>query len=182
MNDAILSSLLNLFALYNTKSGIDRGAAREVLSNYLSHHFGIRNVEEQLNFYDELVSHYDSTKDIDRDSLARETSIKVREKLLEEDRILVVLRFMEVQHVHTFFKAVPANSGAAFFHSSDFAVVIRYHGLRIQFAFLQGIYDIIVNYFWRNRCFVLYLPPKINIYESHWTCRGMPRAQKTQRE
>ena len=115
MNDAILSSLLNLFALYNTKSGIDRGAAREVLSNYLSHHFGIRNVEEQLNFYDELVSHYDSTKDIDRDSLARETSIKVREKLLEEDRILVVLRFMEVQHVLTFFKAVPANSGTAFF-------------------------------------------------------------------
>lgn len=99
MNDAILSSLLNLFALYNTKSGIDRGAAREVLSNYLSHHFGIRNVDEQLNFYDELVSHYDSAKDINRDSLARETSIKVREKLLEEDRILAVLRFMEVQHV-----------------------------------------------------------------------------------
>lgn len=33
MNDIILSSLLNLFALYNTKSGIDREASREVLSN-----------------------------------------------------------------------------------------------------------------------------------------------------
>ena len=99
MNDAILSSLLNLFALYNTKAGIDRDASRKVLSNYLSHHFGIRNVDEQLNFYDELVSHYDSAQDIDRDALAREASLKVREKLLEEDRVLVVLRFMEVQNV-----------------------------------------------------------------------------------
>ena len=99
MNDAILSSLLNLFAIYNTKSGVDRNASREALSNYLSHHFGIKNIDEQLNFYDELVLYYDSVQGIDRDTLAGEISSKIREKLLEEDRVLVALRFMEVQHV-----------------------------------------------------------------------------------
>lgn len=97
MNDIILSSLLNLFALYNTKSGIDRDAVREVLTSYLSHHFGIRNLDASLKFYDTLVSHYDETSDIDRDELTKEISTKVREKLLEEDRVLVALRFMEIQ-------------------------------------------------------------------------------------
>lgn len=78
---------------------MDRNASREALSNYLSHHFGIKNIDEQLNFYDELVLHYDSVQGIDRDTLAGEISSKVREKLLEEDRVLVALRFMEVQHV-----------------------------------------------------------------------------------
>lgn len=97
MNDIVLSSILNLFALYHTRTGVDRCAAKEMLKNYLSHHFGLRDLKSSLDFYDSLVSLYDETADLDRDALVKDISLKIQSKLSEEERILTVLRILEIQ-------------------------------------------------------------------------------------
>ena len=99
MNDIILSSLLNLFALYNTRPGSDRKAAEGMLSVYLTHHFGVRDIDSSLEFYANLVSHYDENPDIDRDAVASGMIRKLQGKLSEEDRVLMALRYMEILHV-----------------------------------------------------------------------------------
>lgn len=97
MNDAILSSLLSLFAIYSTKSSADGASYREMLKTFLASHFEIKNLSDSLEFYDDLVSHFDSLSEDEKGAMIRDISTKVRSKLLEEDRILIVLRLMEIQ-------------------------------------------------------------------------------------
>lgn len=97
MNDIVLSSLLNLFALYHTRQGVDRKAAKAMLTHYLTHHFGLRNLESSIEFYDSLVSLHTETPEADRCAFIRDISSKVQAKLSEEERILTALRLMEIQ-------------------------------------------------------------------------------------
>lgn len=96
MNDIILSGLLSLFALYNTKEGSDRAISRKVLANYLSHHFGVKDVESSMEFYDNLILAYEAKTDEERTVVARDVSLRIRERLSSEDRVLMAIRFIEI--------------------------------------------------------------------------------------
>ena len=96
MNDIILSGLLSLFALYNVREGSDRAISRKMLINYLSHHFGVKDVGASLDFYDNLLLAYEDKTDEERDAAARDISLRIRGRLSSEDRILMALRFAEI--------------------------------------------------------------------------------------
>lgn len=96
MNDIILSGLLSLFALYNAREGSDRAISRKMLINYLSHHFGVKDVGASLDFYDNLLLAYEDKTDEERDAVARDISLRIRGRLSSEDRILMALRFAEI--------------------------------------------------------------------------------------
>ena len=95
MNDIILSSLLNLFALFNSQKGADKTQSEKALSVYLTHHFGIRDLKSSLEFYNNLLSYYETTPDLDKSVLSREISTKIHDKISTKDRILMALRLME---------------------------------------------------------------------------------------
>ena len=96
MNDIILSGLLSLFAIYNTRRGADRSISRKVLTNYLSHHFGVKDVESSLEFYDNLCLAYGDKTDAERDAVAKDVSLRICGRLSSEDRALMALRFIEI--------------------------------------------------------------------------------------
>ena len=100
MNDIILSGLLSLFALNNTREGADYDISRKVLTNYLSHHFGVKDLESSLEFYDDLLLVYKGKKDSELNAAAKDIISKLRGRLSSEDRVLMALRFMEIRYIN----------------------------------------------------------------------------------
>ena len=58
MNDIILSSLLNLFALFGAKYGFGKDKTTPLISEYLSRFYGIRNLKHYLRLYSDLSDFY----------------------------------------------------------------------------------------------------------------------------
>jgi len=97
MNDIILSGLLHLFALYNTKGKTtDRALSNRMISEYLSFHFGLKSVNESMELYDNLVGLYEKSDDINRAEITASLIESLKCNLTQEERILVVLRVMEI--------------------------------------------------------------------------------------
>lgn len=95
MNDIILTCLLNLFALF--ASGRKRENSEKILSEYLVQHFGLKDVQSALEFYHSMLDFYESQPDLDKASLCSDLSSKLKSQITTKERILVVLRFMEVR-------------------------------------------------------------------------------------
>ena len=72
MNDIVLSSLLNLFALFTMQSKTDRDLAKKILSSYLIHHFGVRDLDASLDFYDSLRDFHEENAETDIESSAKD--------------------------------------------------------------------------------------------------------------
>ena len=53
MNDILLSGLLNLFALFGAVNRTDKSRSLQMLSNYLTKHFGVRMLDDYLPLYSE---------------------------------------------------------------------------------------------------------------------------------
>ncbi|MCQ2075805.1 MAG: ATP-binding cassette domain-containing protein [Bacteroidaceae bacterium] len=99
MNDIILSGLLSLFALSSLKEGAERGISRKVLTNYLLHHFGVRDLGASLEFYDALLSVYEGKTDEELNVAAKDIMSKLNSRLSPEDRVLMSLRLIEMRFI-----------------------------------------------------------------------------------
>lgn len=95
MNDIILSGLLNLFALFGALSGIDREKASRIIAAYLSQHFGVHSLETYLGLYNDLRDLYDESPSLDKDRIIAGICDGLRKKILAEEQVLLLLRFME---------------------------------------------------------------------------------------
>ena len=122
MNDIVLSSLLNLFALFTMQSKTDRDLAKKILSSYLIHHFGVRDLDASLDFYDSLRDFHEENAETDIESSAKDICTKLHGKISAEEQALMLLRLMEIHNAggnnnndcETIFKCV-----ADGFHISD---------------------------------------------------------------
>ena len=54
MNDILLSGLLNLFALFGAVNHTDKNRSRQMLTSYLTKHFGVRKLDDYLPLYSDL--------------------------------------------------------------------------------------------------------------------------------
>lgn len=98
MNDIVLSSLLNLFALFTTQSKTEKGQAESILTNYLMHHFGVRDLESSLDLYRNLRELYEDTPDFDIDRSVSGICSKLHGKISAEEQVLMLLRLIEIHH------------------------------------------------------------------------------------
>ncbi|MEG1749521.1 MAG: ATP-binding cassette domain-containing protein, partial [Tannerellaceae bacterium] len=99
MNETILNGLLNLFAVFGSLANIEAKQARKAVNTYLSSHFGIRSHQEYLELYDELENVYnDSDYGIDKASVITNVCTQLKPKLMAEEQLLLLLRFMEFAH------------------------------------------------------------------------------------
>ena len=96
MNDIVLSSLLNLFALFGTHRGVEKERSKAILSTYLSHHFGVKNVDSYLRLYDDLRDFYDDSPEIDKATILVGICSKLQGRISVEEQTLMLLRLMEI--------------------------------------------------------------------------------------
>ena len=95
MNDILLSGLLNLFALFGAVNGTDRKRSRQLLTNYLSKHFGVRKLDDYLSLYSDLRDFYDVSPELDKDSIIEGICSNIKHRISREDQTLMLLRLME---------------------------------------------------------------------------------------
>lgn len=99
MNETILNGLLNLFAIFASLAKIEREQARQAINSYLTSHFGIRSHKEYMELFNEIQSVYDDPDfDIDRENIIINVCNQLKPKLMAEDQLLLLLRFMEFAH------------------------------------------------------------------------------------
>lgn len=99
MNETILNGLLNLFAIFASLAKIEPAQARKAVNTYLSSHFGIRSHAEYLELFDETQSIYtDPDIDIDKERVILNVCTQLKPKLMAEEQLLLLLRFMEFAH------------------------------------------------------------------------------------
>ena len=95
MTDIILSSFLSLFALFGKEEQVDEAWAKTMLSNYLRHHFGIRNVDAYLDLYSDMRSAYELTDDMDMTEAMKTICANLHGNSSAREESLLLLRLME---------------------------------------------------------------------------------------
>ena len=97
MTDILLSSFLSLFALLGKKERVDETWAKTMLTDYLRHHFSIRNIDTYLGFYDDLRETYEMMGDeaLDVKSVITTTCTALHGKTKSTEESLLLLRLME---------------------------------------------------------------------------------------
>lgn len=99
MNETILNGLLNLFAIFASLAKIRQEQARQAVNTYLSSHFGIRSHKEYIELFDEIQSVYsDPDFEIDKENVIINVCIQLKLKLVHDEQLLLLLRFMEFAH------------------------------------------------------------------------------------
>ncbi len=94
LNDAILSGLVNLFALLQAGSDGDRNESERLLSSYLTHHFGLRDKRSYINLYNDLSDFYRDV-DVDKALIISNITSKLRPSMETGELALILLRLME---------------------------------------------------------------------------------------
>lgn len=94
LNDAILSGLVNLFALLQANSGGSRGDSELLLGSYLTHHFGLRDKRSYINLYNDLNDFYRDI-DVDKSQIVNNIASKLRPNMQSGELTLILLRLME---------------------------------------------------------------------------------------
>ena len=84
VNDIVLSGLINLFALFGAKAGVDAETSKALLSTYLKRHFGIRSLDEYLGLYDDLSGLYEAEPDLDKEVIIEGICTKLRGEMRTE--------------------------------------------------------------------------------------------------
>lgn len=114
MTDIVLSSFLSLFALFGKEEHVDEVWAKNMLINYLRHHFGIRNINTYLDLYSDMRSIYEMTSDLDTEDTVNSICTNLHGKIRISEEAMLLLRIMEFcaikdGQVHPMFKAVAKN-------------------------------------------------------------------------
>ena len=94
LNDAILSGLINLFALLDASGDGDGKASEELLSSYLTHHFGLRDQHSYMELYSDLRDFYNDME-VDREVIVDSITSKLRPNMEAGELSLILLRLME---------------------------------------------------------------------------------------
>lgn len=131
VTDDILSGLTNLFALFGAMKSVDTTYSTSTLSNYLSRHFGIRNVEVYTDLYNELRDLYDMTPDIDKDAIVDGICQNLAGRMQSEEQELILLRLMEF-----------CNTGSDTFDSGEFI----FQSVKKRFGVDDDIYAEFCNF------------------------------------
>ena len=105
MNDIVLSSLTNLFALFGASNDVDSEKTQKIITNYLMRHFGIRSPKSYLNLYNDLRGFYDETPDLDKEMVVAGICQKLQARITQMEQLLMLLRLMEFckmasEHAH----------------------------------------------------------------------------------
>ena len=95
MNDILLSGLLNLFALFGAVNHTDKNRSRQMLTSYMTKHFGVRKLDDYLPLYSDLRDFYDDSPELDKDSIIEGICANIKHKISREDQTLMLLRLME---------------------------------------------------------------------------------------
>ena len=95
MTDIVLSSFLSLFALFGKEEQVDEAWARTMLTNYLRHHFGIRNIDLYLDLYSDMRMAYEMTDEINMADTVRTICSNLHGKISAKEESLLLLRLME---------------------------------------------------------------------------------------
>lgn len=95
INDTVISALSNLFALFCSKSEIDEKHSAKMLDLYLGRHFGIRNKEEYINIFHDLMELYREMPELNTDEIVDDICKRLKTELLHEEGAMVLLRLME---------------------------------------------------------------------------------------
>ena len=95
MNDVVLSSLLNLFALVGARNGVDEKKALDLVKAYLKHYYGVQNQTSYCNLYSDLRNYYDEFPEMDKDAIIDGICSKLISKVSTEEQYAVLLRLME---------------------------------------------------------------------------------------
>lgn len=95
MNDIILSALLNLFALFGSKNGIDAQSSLDIIDDYLSKFYGIRNTGSYTRLYSSLREYYDDFQELDKNVIVDGICSNLNTRIRLEERVTLLLRLME---------------------------------------------------------------------------------------
>lgn len=95
MNDIVLSSLLNLFALFGAEKGLDKDGSLMLISVYLKRYLGVRNHQSYMSLYSDLRDYYDDVPGLDRQAIAKSVCDKLRDQIPAEQQQSMMLRLME---------------------------------------------------------------------------------------
>lgn len=95
VNDIILSSLTNLFALFGARDCVDLELSRTKLRNYLGRHFGIRDIDAFIDMYNDLRDLYDSSPDLDKEMIIEGICTNLKGNVEQTEQTMFLLRLMQ---------------------------------------------------------------------------------------
>ena len=95
MTDILLSSFLSLFALFGKKEQVDEAWAKTMLVSYLRHHFGIRNIDSYIGFYNDMRVAYDMTEKLNTRQTVKNICSNLHGKISSKQEAFLLLRMME---------------------------------------------------------------------------------------
>lgn len=94
MNGIQLLSLLDILALYD--EGHSNDGSERVLSNYVTRHFGEKDTQTALDYYRNQLDRCKTLGAADRRAECTVIASEIKSQVTFKDRILFVLRFMEI--------------------------------------------------------------------------------------
>lgn len=94
VSDAVLSGLINLFALLDAEGGSSSDASDGLLAGYLKHHFGLRDDRSYMDLYHDLKEFY-GEMEVDKKSIIGSVASKLRSNMESGELMLILLRLME---------------------------------------------------------------------------------------
>ena len=111
MTDIILSSFLSLFALFGKEEKVDEARAKNLLEDYLRHHFGIRKINTYLGLYDDMRGVYEMSDDLDTEIIVSSICDNLHGKIRTSEEAMLLLRIMEFcgvkdSNIHPMFKVM----------------------------------------------------------------------------
>lgn len=95
MNDVILSSLLNLFALIGSRNGVNREEALRLIEAYLRHYYCVQHPESYCGLYSDLRDYYDEFADFDKDAVIEGICSNLTVRVNRNDQHCMLLSLME---------------------------------------------------------------------------------------
>lgn len=95
VTDVTLSGLINLFALFCSRSNLDVEKARELISIYLTRHFGVRNKEDYEGLFMDLQDLYSMSPDLDKEMIVSGICTNLHGTINATEAPLTLLRLME---------------------------------------------------------------------------------------
>ena len=99
MNDIVLSSLLNLFALVGSRNGLDKEKSINLIEAYLKRYYGVRNPKSYLNLYTELRDFYDEFPDMDKESIIDGICSKLQSRVNMREQLSMLLSLLQFSKI-----------------------------------------------------------------------------------
>lgn len=95
MNDIILSSIINLFALIGSRNSTDTATGLKAISQFLQRFYGIRDTGSYERLYSSLRDFYDDSPLIEKNEIVEKLCTTLSTKITPEHKPVIMLRLME---------------------------------------------------------------------------------------